>query len=102
MENQFESVIELVQGGTSLSRAINLVDGFDKKLAPIIYVGEETGKLDEMLESIAENYEYDAETALNRLTAMIEPAMIVVMGVIVGVILLGIMEPIWSMYEYMV
>ena len=101
LEEQFSEVIRMVQGGTAFSHAIEAVKGFDKKLAPVIYVGEETGKLDEMLESIAEGYEYEAETAFMRLTAMAEPALIIVMGLVIGTILLGIMMPMWSMYEYM-
>ena len=54
-----------------------------------------------MLEELAESYEYDAEMAINRLVAMVEPAMILVMGALVGLILLGIMVPMWSIYEYM-
>ena len=101
LEERMQVAISKVQGGESLSRAIMSVDGFDIKLAPIIFVGEETGKLDEMLESIAESYEYDAELALNRLISMIEPTMIIAMGLVIGTILMGIMVPMWSMYEYM-
>lgn len=101
LEDQFKDVIKHIQGGHSLSRAIESIDGFDKKLAPVIFVGEETGKLDEMLENIADSYEQEAEAALNRLVSMIEPAMIIGMGIAVGIILLGIMMPMWSMYEYM-
>ena len=95
-----EQVIYLVKNGESLSRAIISMDGLDPKLAPIIFVGEETGKLDEMLEGIAESYEHEAESTLNRLVSMIEPMMIIVMGLVIGVILMGIMVPMWSMYEY--
>lgn len=98
IEEQFKEVIRLVRGGEMLSRAIQNVDGFDKKLAPTIYVGEETGKLDTMLESIADNYEYESDIALTRLTGMIEPAMIVVMGVVIGAIMIGVMLPLWNMY----
>ena len=101
LEERMQVAISKVQGGESLSRALVSVDGFDTKLAPIIFVGEETGKLDEMLESIAESYEYDAELALNRLISMIEPTMIIGMGLVIGTILMGIMVPMWSMYEYM-
>lgn len=101
VEKQFSQVMELVQGGESLSRALRAVDGFDKKLAAVIFVGEETGKMDEMLEHIAENYEYDAEAAIARLISMIEPGMIIVMGLVIAMIMLGIMMPMWSMYEYM-
>lgn len=95
---QFKEVIRKVRGGEMLSRAIQNVDGMDKKLAPTIYAGEETGRLDTMLESIADNYEYESDIALTRLTGMIEPAMILVMGLIIGLILMGVMLPLWNMY----
>lgn len=98
LEAQFGEIIRDIRGGETLSHAIGKVDGLDGKLGPVIYVGEETGKLDVMLEGIAENYEHESETALSRLTAMIEPAMILVMAVVVGGILLGIMLPMWNMY----
>lgn len=100
LEEQFSEVVRKVKNGELLSRAVKNVDGFDKKLAPIILVGEETGKLDGMLENIAETYEYEAEAALTRLIALIEPVMIVIIGIVIGSILLGIMLPMWSMYEY--
>lgn len=101
LEMQFVNVIKMVQGGLSLCEAIESVKGLDPKLAPVIFVGEESGKLGEMLEELAESYEYDAEMAINRLVAMVEPTMILVMGAVVGLILLGIMVPMWSIYEYM-
>ena len=63
-------------------------------------MGEETGKLDSMLESVADGYEYESDMALTRLIGLIEPAMILVMGVIICIILLGIMIPMWNMYGY--
>lgn len=101
IEAQFPQLMELVRGGESLSSAVRSVKGFDKKLAAVMFVGEETGKMDEMLDRIAENYEHDAEAAMTRLIAMIEPGMIIVMGVMIAVLVLGIMMPMWSMYEYM-
>ena len=101
LETQFVNAIKMVQGGSSLCEAIESVKGLDPRLAPVIFVGEESGKLGEMLEELAESYEYDAEMAINRLVAMVEPAMILVMGALVGLILLGIMVPMWSIYEYM-
>ena len=53
-----------------------------------------------MLLSLAEGYEHEAEIAINKLVSMIEPLMIVVIGIVVAVILLGIMIPMWSLYEY--
>lgn len=100
LERQFSKVIKQVQNGEMLSRAIQNVDGLDKKLASVIFVGEETGKLDKMLESVADGYEYESDMALTRLIGLIEPIMILVMGVIIGIILLGVMIPMWNMYGY--
>lgn len=100
LEKQFSEVIRRVKNGEVLSRAVKDIDGFDKKLASVILVGEETGKLDYMLKSIAETYEYEAEAALTRMISLIEPVMIVVIGIIIGIILLGIMLPMWNMYGY--
>jgi len=100
LEAQFSGLVNRMKNGEMLSRAIEMVDGFDRKLAPIIYVGEETGKLDMMLESTAENYEYESDAAISKLISLIEPGMIVILGIVVGIIMLGIMIPLWSLYGY--
>lgn len=100
LESQFSAVAARVQKGEMLSSAIKAVDGLDTKLASVIYVGEETGKLDTMLEQIADSYEYDSEIALSKLISLIEPSMILIMGAVIGVILLGVMLPLWNMYGY--
>ena len=100
LEAQFMDVVRAVENGATMSHAIDSVKGFDKKLPAIIFVGEETGKLDKMLLSLAESYEHESEIAINKIVSSIEPLMIIVIGVIVAVILLGIMVPMWSMYEY--
>lgn len=100
LEEQFTKVVYRVQNGEMLSSAIKAVDGFDKKLASIIFVGEEAGTLDTMLEYMADSYEYDADMALSKLISLIEPAMILVLGIIICILMLGIMLPLWSMYGY--
>ena len=90
---QFADVIKQVRAGDMLSKAIQQVDGFDAKARPTIYVGEETGQLDQMLENIAENYEYESDAALTRLTGMIEPLMIVVMAIVICLIMVGVLVP---------
>ena len=100
LETQILDVVRAVENGASLSHAMESVHGLDKKLPAVIFVGEETGKLDMMLLSLAEGYEHEAEIAINKLVSLIEPLMIVVIGIVVAVILLGIMIPMWSLYEY--
>ena len=101
LEEQLNNVALAVEYGETLSEAIGTVKGLDKKLPAIIFVGEETGKLESMLLSLAEGYEHEAEMAMNKMVSMTEPMMIVVIGIVVAVILLGIMLPMWSMYEYL-
>lgn len=99
IDKQFDNVIAMVRAGANLSDAINSVDGFVKKLTSSILVGEETGSLDTMLKSTADQMSYDSEIAMNKLVAMVEPAMIVVMAVTVGFIMIAIIQPIYGSYQ---
>lgn len=99
IESQFDSLIHDIRNGGNLSESIGKIDGFTKKLSSSIMVGEETGALDSMLNSIADQMEYDSEMALNRLVAYLEPVMIVVMAVIVGFIMIAVIQPIYGSYE---
>ena len=99
IESQFDTLVHDIRNGAALSEAIEKVDGFTKKLSSSIMVGEETGALDNMLNSIADQMEYDSEMALNSLVAYLEPVMIVVMAVIVGFIMIAVIQPIYGSYE---
>ena len=99
IESQFPEMISKIKAGNPLSFAIESVEGFDPKLTAVIYIGEETGKLDEMLNSIADSFDHDADAATTRLLTLIEPIMIVSMAVIVGGIMLSVMLPILTMYN---
>ncbi len=99
IEKQFESVITQVQQGRNLSEALDGVDGFVKKLVFSIRVGEETGSMDSMLDSIADTLEFESEIAINRMVTYIEPAMIVFMAVIVGFVMISVLMPIYGSYQ---
>jgi len=97
--DQFPDVITDVRNGEALSESVGKVDGFDKKLATTIMIGEESGRLDSMLESTAESFDYEAEVALDRLVQLIQPVMIVILAVVIGSILLSVMLPILELYN---
>jgi type IV pilus assembly protein PilC len=99
IESQFEAAIARVRAGEDLSSVIADIDGFVKKFSSTIMIGEETGSLDAMLDSIAENLEYESEMAITKLVALLEPLMIVIMAVIVGVIMVSVIMPIYSSYD---
>jgi type II secretory pathway component PulF len=63
----------------------------------MIAVGEEGGRLEELLRRIAEAYEEEVELAAQKMTAMLEPIMIVVMAMVVGFIILAVLLPILEM-----
>jgi len=99
IENQFDDVIKSVRNGESLSAAVGMVDGFDKKISTTILIGEETGRLDAMLESTAESFDYEAEMATGRLVQLVEPVMIVVLAIVIGGIMLAVMMPLMKLYQ---
>lgn len=82
-----------------MSIALANVDGFVSKLPSTIKVGEETGMLGPMLESVANDLDFYSEQALVRLTSLIEPVMIIVMAVMVGFIMIAIIWPIYKSYS---
>lgn len=99
IESQFEQVIADVRNGCNLSEAVGKVDGFTRKLTSSIMVGEETGSLDHMLTSIADQLEFDSDMALSKLVSYLEPAMIVIMAVLVGFIVIAVIQPIYGSYQ---
>ena len=96
--SQFDTVLREVRAGRGLSETLGGVDGFEKKMASSIAVGEETGKLDSLLATVSETLDYEAESATKRLVALLEPLMIVVMAVIVGCIVVAVIQPIYLSY----
>ncbi len=62
----------------------------------MVEVGEKSGQLDQMLEKLAEFYETSVETKLNNLSSIIEPLLILTVGLIAGYIAISVMTPIWS------
>ena len=65
----------------------------------LIEVGEETGRLDTMLGQIADVYEKDVRNSVKALTAVFEPAIILIMGTLVGAVVLSMLMAIFSINE---
>jgi len=86
-----------VEKGVPLSDAIARIEEFPKILAQMISVGEETGKLDEVLAKLAAYYETESETKVKALTTAIEPLIMVMMGVGVGFLVIAVIMPIYNL-----
>jgi type IV pilus assembly protein PilC len=85
---------EAVKNGDTLSSIIEKSDLFPAIVAQMLAVGEETGQTDVVLLKVADFYEEEVDVAIDGLSAIIEPVMIVVMGSMVGLIAASVMGPI--------
>jgi len=99
IEAQFDEVLKKIAGGSSISDSLKGVDGFVVKLPASIKIGEETGQLSTMLESVANDLDFYSRVAIRKLTAYIEPVMIVIMAVIVGFVIIAVIQPIYNSYS---
>jgi type IV pilus assembly protein PilC len=96
----FIRAISDVQKGVNLSKVIFE----EKKVFPVlvpqmIEVGEETGKTEEVLGKLAEFYEQDVDQLTKNLSSIIEPVLMLVMGVVVGFFAVSILQPMYSVLE---
>jgi type II secretion system protein F len=88
-----------VKEGERLSKPLDDTGIFPSLAIQMITVGEETGRLEEMLIRVAENYEKVLKNTVKRLISFLEPAMILVMGLVVGFIVISMLMAIFSMNE---
>jgi len=94
-----EQVYDRVKGGERLSKPLNDMGLFPSLAIQVILVGEETGRLDVMLLRVAENYEKIVRGMVRQFVSLLEPAMILVMGLIVGFIVISMLMAIFSINE---
>jgi type IV pilus assembly protein PilC len=88
-----------ISEGVPLSTALALKRVFPEMMVSMLAIGEETGEMDAMLSKVADFYEDEVSTAVKTLTSLIEPVMIVLVGIIVGSILLAMYLPMFSVFE---
>ncbi|NND04104.1 MAG: type II secretion system F family protein [Acidimicrobiia bacterium] len=91
-----DEVKESVRSGESLAQPLSRHSVFPPMIVQMMTVGEETGELDGMLAKVADFYEREVEDTVSALTSLIEPLLIVVMGISVGAILISLYLPIFN------
>ena len=92
-----EVIKNSVTGGSTLAEPMRQVGVFPPMVTQMVSVGEETGRLDEMLTKLADFYDDEVDAAVESLTAVIEPVMIVVMGLVVGGMLIAMYLPMFKL-----
>jgi type IV pilus assembly protein PilC len=88
-----------VAEGLPLSIALAGKNVFPDMAISMLIIGEETGEMDKIVSKVADFYEDEVATAVKALTSIIEPLMIVVVGTIVGIILVAMYLPMFSIFE---
>jgi general secretion pathway protein F len=94
-----ETIYDRVKEGERLSRPLEAAGIFPSLAIQMVTVGEESGRLDEMLLRVADNYEKAIRNMVKRLISLLEPAMILVMGLVVGFIVISMLMAIFSVNE---
>jgi len=86
-----------IAGGETISGPLRASEVFPPMVVQMIHVGEQTGGLDEMLTKVADFYDEEVDTAVSALLSVMEPIMIVVLGVVVGGMIVAMYLPIFDM-----
>lgn len=89
-----------IRKGTSLSKAIKPITEFPPMIYAMTAIGEESGTLDTILDKAADFFEDEADAATAKMTAALEPVMLIVMAIIIGLVVGGIAMPIFTMAKF--
>lgn len=100
VDEAFIQIVDEVKQGQPLSTSIQKTEVFDPMFCSIVYVGEESGALDEILAKTADYYEEESDAAIERLVGLMEPLMIVIMGCAIGLCLAGIFPLLYSGMDF--
>lgn len=98
-EERIKEAAELVKNGKNLSKVLDNDPLFPAIVSQMLAVGEETGQTDQVLVKVADFYEEEVDTAIDGISSIIEPVMILVMGSAVGLIAASVMGPIAGMAQ---
>jgi type IV pilus assembly protein PilC len=99
IESSMGDVITSVKSGGTIAEPLGAAKVFPPMVGHMVGVGEETGALDSMLAKVADFYEDEVAAAIKALTSILEPAMIIIVGSIVGVIVVSMYLPLFDVYN---
>jgi type IV pilus assembly protein PilC len=95
-----KDVQKSVRDGQPMSAPLAQHEIFPQMVTQMMQVGEESGQVSPMLEKVADFYDHEVETATESLTAAIEPIMVVVMGALIGVMVVCLYLPMFTVYQH--
>lgn len=98
-EIEIGKVKDRILKGDGLAEPIKEIRVFPLMLSSMIKIGEEAGSLDDILSKTADFYDDELERAIEAITSVIEPIMLVVMGIVVGFLIISVLTPMFEMYH---
>ena len=101
LDTASKRVSNLVERGYRLSDSMASENVFPTMLTQMVSIGEDSGAIDQMLASAGKAYDEEAQSMAKQLTSLLEPLMILVLGVVVGFMVLGLYMPMFSMFDAM-
>jgi type IV pilus assembly protein PilC len=99
IEDAMDDVIHSIESGRSFSEPLRRHAIFPSMVEQMAAIGEETGRMDEMLEKVAEFYVDEVDAAVKSLTAIIEPIMMIFVGAIVGFVIIALYMPMFGLFD---
>lgn len=99
VESKIEESVEGIEKGMGMTAQLAATNIFPPMMLSMIGIGEESGRLDEMLETTADYYDEEMEVALESLVTMLEPLLIVFMGVVIGTIVVAMYLPMFDIIQ---
>ena len=99
IEDALQEARTSIGGGDTITAPLSKAEVFPPMVMQMVNVGEQTGELDKMLGKIAEYYEEEVDAAVDSLTSIIEPIIIVYLGVVIGGMVLAMYMPLFGMME---
>ena len=101
MRHELAKIPESLMQGQGLSRSMNESTLFPSMLIQMVITGEETNTLESSFEALAEHYAYEFDQSLSTFISLLEPTLILIVGLIIGFITISAMMPIYTIYDVM-
>ena len=98
-QRELESTYKRVRDGDPISKPLSQTHHFPDMVSSLIEVGEETGTVPEMLNRIADNYDEELDNSISAMTSVMEPVMIVLLALVVGVIVIALFLPLMGIFQ---
>ena len=97
VEEEYTKCIDIIKGGKPLSEGLQDREYMLPLVPQMASIGEQSGKIDEMLGKAAQVYENELDEQINNISTMIEPILMVIMAGLIGVVIGGTLLPIYSL-----